>query len=222
MTAEFLTAIHGSDSEGDSTERQVGYHFCDGAVVECSIRNTCPIHFNFLLLQRYDRVAVPHMIFNLIATGISVAYYRYFEWSADFWSSSNKFRAVIRALKTCSVAFIDARNGFLTKFHIEIVIQFFSQLFFSSKKIIFFENENKKKQKKHFFKKIFLIIFKKYYFFQRKKCWDFFLDYYFDVEFCQESISGIYKCNGAVLKALITALNLLEDDQKSVDHSKYW
>ena len=74
-----MCTVHGSDSEGDSTERQVGGNFCDGAVVECSIRNICPIHFNFFLLQRYDRVASPHVIFNLTATGISVVYYRYFE-----------------------------------------------------------------------------------------------------------------------------------------------
>ena len=31
------------------------------------------------------------------------------------------------------------------------------------------------------------------------------MNYYFDVEFCQESIFCIHKFNGAVLKALITA-----------------
>ena len=50
------------------------------------------------------------------------------------------------------------------------------------------------------FWKIFLLIFKKYFFFNEKKKLRFFLDNHFDVEFCQESIFRIHKCNGAVLK----------------------
>ena len=38
-----------------------------------------------------------------------------------------------------SVAFMDARNGFLTKFYIEIVIRFFSQLFFVCHKNYFWK-----------------------------------------------------------------------------------
>ena len=45
---------------------------------------------------------------------------------------------VVLGLQNCSVAFIDAKNGFLTKFHIEMVIQKKSQLFFR------FENEKKR------------------------------------------------------------------------------
>ena len=39
---------------------------------------------------------------------------------------------VVLGLQNCSVAFMDAKNGFLTKFHIEMVIKK-SQLFFSPK-----------------------------------------------------------------------------------------
>ena len=91
---------------------------------------------------------------------------------------------------------MDAKNGFLTKFHMDMVVQKKSQLFFFVKKNIFWKwNWNKK-----VFWKIFLLIFKKYFFFRRKKKLRKKLDYHFDVEFCQESIFGIHKCNGAVLK----------------------
>ena len=50
--------------------------------------------------------------------------------------------------------------------------------------------------KNHFFK----IDFSKNIFFRRKKKLRNFLDNHVDVEFCQESIFRIYKCNGAVLK----------------------
>ena len=57
-------------------------------------------------------------------------------------------------LQNCSVAFMDAKNGFLTKFHIEIVIQKFSQLFiFSSKKKYF------SKMNKNIFQNPFFFIF---------------------------------------------------------------
>ena len=78
---------------------------------------------------------------------------------------------------------------------------FFSTFFFRRKKI-FFENKQK-----YFSKNFFVqISFSKNIFFcRRKKKLRIFLDYHIDVEFCQESISSIYKCNGAVLKAPITA-----------------
>ena len=94
---------------------------------------------------------------------------------------------------------MDAKNGFLTKFHIDMVEQKISQLFFSLEKF-FFENEIESKK---FFEKYFCS-FSKIIFFLTKKKLRKLLDYYIDVEFCQESISGIHKCNGAVLKALIT------------------
>ena len=60
---------------------------------------------------------------------------------------------VVLGLQNCSVAFIDAKNGFLTKFHIEMVIQKKSQLFFFVEKYFFFENEQKYSSKSifHFF-----------------------------------------------------------------------
>ena len=47
------------------------------------------------------------------------------------------FSESVLDLQNCSVAFMDAKNGFLTKFHIDMVIQKISQLFFSRKKNIF-------------------------------------------------------------------------------------
>ena len=75
----------------------------------------------------------------------------------------------------------------------------FSTFFFVEKDIFWKWNWNKK-----LFRKICLLIFQKYIFFHENKKLRFFLDYHIDVEFCQESISGIHKCNVAVLKALNT------------------
>ena len=44
---------------------------------------------------------------------------------------------VVLGLQNCSVAFIDAKNGFVTKFHIEMVIKKNLNFGFSSKKYIF-------------------------------------------------------------------------------------
>ena len=44
---------------------------------------------------------------------------------------------VVLGLQNCSVAFMDAKNGFLTKFHIEMVVQKKYQLFCSLKNNIF-------------------------------------------------------------------------------------
>ena len=46
------------------------------------------------------------------------------------WMSSES----VLDLQNCSVAFINAKNGFLTKFHIDMVIQKISTLFFFVKK----------------------------------------------------------------------------------------
>ena len=80
------------------------------------------------------------------------------------WMSSES----VLALQNCSVAFINAKNGFLTKFHIDMVIQKFSQLFFFVKKI-FFENEQKYFSKSNFQKLFFQNRFFKNYFFSTKK-----------------------------------------------------
>ena len=61
------------------------------------------------------------------------------------WMSSES----VLDLQNCSVAFINAKNGFLTKFHIDMVIQKKSQLFFSLKKI-FFNEKNDAEAKKTF------------------------------------------------------------------------
>ena len=149
---------------------QLGGTFLDGVRANGSVWNTCPIAFNFFLFESYDLLLVRKLENNCIATSRTVAYYQYIRRSADFWSYSNKFRAVIRAFKTCSVAFIDARNGFLTKFHIEIVIQFFfSTFFFRRKKIFFWKWTKQKNQKTFFFSNFFLIIFKKHFFSTKKK-----------------------------------------------------
>ena len=66
-----------------------------------------------------------------------------------------------------SVAFMDAKNGFLTKFCIDIVIRFFFSTFFSS--IFFFQKSLAKKyfpseifiKEKYFLLKEFLKIFEK-------------------------------------------------------------
>ena len=108
-----------------------------------------------------------------------------------------------------------ARNGFLTKFYIEMMIQFFSQLYFFRWKKNNFEKNKMKKISKISMKKIVFSIFLRFLkilkiFFEKKKFSFsklFFstkkiklrkkLDHHFDVEFCQESISGNYKRNGA-------------------------
>ena len=54
---------------------------------------------------------------------------------------------VVLGLQNCSVAFMDAKNGFLAKFHIEMVVQKKSQLFFFIEKNIF---ENEKNEKNGF------------------------------------------------------------------------
>ena len=113
--------------------------------------------------------------------------------------------------QTMLVAFMVARNGFLTKFYIEIVIQLFSQLLLFRWKNNsendfpkFFKIFNKKNSKfsmKSFFfrkfseKKFFIF---KIIFFNEKNKVEKKLDHHFDVEFCQESISGNHKCNGAL------------------------
>ena len=83
------------------------------------------------------------------------------------WKFSNIWRCsnIVLDLQNCSVAFMDARNGFLTKFRIEMVIQKKSQLFFSSKKKYFLKM---KFEKKTFFG-IFFCSFSKNIFFRRKK-----------------------------------------------------
>ena len=68
-------------------------------------------------------------------------------------------------LQKCSVAFMDAKNGFLTKFHIEIVIKKKITTFFCRKKI-FFENEN------FDFEKYFCSFSKNIFFFDEKKSWE--------------------------------------------------
>ena len=55
------------------------------------------------------------------------------------WFSS--IYALYKALE-CSDRSKNIRNRFLTKFYIEIIIHFFSQLFFSSKKNIFEKIKN--------------------------------------------------------------------------------
>ena len=57
----------------------------------------------------------------------------------------------------------------------------------------------KKNNEKWILKNIFAH-FQKIYFFDEKPKLRFFFDNHFDVEFCQESIFRIHKCNGAVLK----------------------
>ena len=108
-----------------------------------------------------------------------------------------------------------ARNGSLTKFYIEMVIQLFcrwKKKHFENEKMFFrkiFENlkivENQifplkniwfrkfweKKKLKIFF------VFKMHFFVEKKELWKK-LDYNFDVEFCQESISGKHKCKQQV------------------------
>ena len=49
------------------------------------------------------------------------------------------FSESVLDLQNCSVAFMDAKNGFLTKFHIDIVVPNF---FFENEKIYFFETIN--------------------------------------------------------------------------------
>ena len=106
--------------------------------------------------------------------------------------------------QTMLVAFMVARNGFLTKFHIEIVIQLFSQLlFFSLKKIILiwktFRLENS------IFEKILKMFenFPKLFFSTKKIKLRKKLDHYFDVKFCQEFISGNHKCNQHCLSLIL-------------------
>ena len=111
------------------------------------------------------------------------------------WMSSES----VLDLQNCSVAFINAKNGFLTKFHIDMVIQKISQLFFFVEKK-YFSKMNKNIFQNQFFQKKYIFSFSKNIFFRRKKKLRNFLDNYVDVEFCQESIFRIHKCNGAVLK----------------------
>ena len=55
-------------------------------------------------------------------------------------------------------------------------------------------------QNQFFQKKYIFFHFQKIFFFDEKKMLRIFLDNYVDVEFCQESIFRIHKCNGAILK----------------------
>ena len=134
----------------------------------------------------------------------NTVYYQQSQKSWDLLSIFDDCSEMVLGLQNCSVAFMDAKNGFLTKFHIEMVVQKKISTFFLSKKKYFLKMIKKKIWKKKFFEKYFCS-FSKNIFFRRKKKLRNFLDYYFDAEFCQESISGIHKCNGAVLKAPITA-----------------
>ena len=60
------------------------------------------------------------------------------------------FSESVLDLQNCSVAFMDAKNGFLTKFHIDMVVQKNLNFFFVEK--IVFENEI---ETKTFFEKYF-------------------------------------------------------------------
>ena len=80
------------------------------------------------------------------------------------WMSSES----VLGLQNCSVAFINAKNGFLTKFHIDMVLQKNSQLFFFVKKI--FSKMSKNIFQNRIFKNYFFKIdFSKIIFFSTKK-----------------------------------------------------
>jgi len=108
------------------------------------------------------------------------------------------FSESVLDLQNCSVAFMDAKNGFLTKFHIDMVIQKISQLFFFVEKKYFLKMSKNIFQNRIFENYFFKIDFSKNIFFRRKKKLRNFLDNHVDVEFCQESIFRIHKCKGAV------------------------
>ena len=86
------------------------------------------------------------------------------------WMSSES----VLDLQNCSVAFINAKNGFLTKFHIDMVIQKISQLFFFVEKKYFSKMNKNIFQNQFFQTKIYFFIFKKYFFSTKKKVEKFF------------------------------------------------
>ena len=120
-----------------------------------------------------------------------------------------------------------ARNGFLTKFYIVMITRFFFQLIFFDKifqfenKKIFFGNFSKFSDFLFFFQRknlIFLYDFRKFSKFSRKNIFSFKViffveknelrkksNYHFDVEFSQEYIFGIDKCNRTLWVGLLRA-----------------
>ena len=85
------------------------------------------------------------------------------------------FSESVLDLQNCSVAFMDAKNGFLTKFHIGMVIQKNSQLFFFVEKKNIFRKWTNIFFQIHFFKKKNIFCsFSKIFFFAKKKSWEFF------------------------------------------------
>jgi len=81
------------------------------------------------------------------------------------WMSSES----VLDLQNCSVAFINAKNGFLTKFHIDMVIQKISQLFFFVEKKYFSKMNKNIFQNQFFQKKNIFFHFQKIFFFDEKK-----------------------------------------------------
>ena len=88
----------------------------------------------------------------------------------NHWMSSER----VLDLLNCSFAFMDTKNGFLTKFHIDMVIQKFSQLFFSSLKKYFSKMSKNIFQNRIFKNYFFKIDFSKIIFFDEKKVEKFF------------------------------------------------